>query len=554
LALAQTDRQDSIITFYTTDAPGRAGAPIVYANGKEVGEVTNGQFIRLIGRPGTYQFALVEDAEPAQQLSVSISGGQKIFLRVTRTAFFYGSAAEANASLKTVTPNSAVPKVNAGNTASLMIPSAAPETITPINSPADPRSDPGARSARIKQSLSSQGIPGVLRCAFDGTLSVHATIQPGSPVVGEIRCGDPVFLIDPRLGATHVITQHGKDGFILGHNLGQWSIQTGLSERATAAIPPSALPPTMTTGPSIQAVSERPIPDPILPPVPPVSLTANLISPSTSAPVLAPDLILLPESVPAAPADVILPYASGSATRPDPLPAPAPPLVPAPDLIVPDVPGPAPLPIASSILSDPPALAMLLSMPAPAPPPEAISAPVSTPDALSASALAPDTAAGEDYLIGPADVLAISVWGEPDLSTKATVRSDGKIALQLLDDVQASGLTTSRLREYLGDGFSKYLKNPVVSVILIESHSKLVYVLGSVAKPGSYPLNGPLTVIELLVRAGGFAEFAKTENVVIMRYDGGTPSRMLFNYKNFVSGKNVEQNILLQSRDLVIVP
>src|SRR5262249_36764506 len=200
LALAQTATQDSIITFYTTDAPGRAGASIVYANGKEIGEVTYGQFIRFIARPGTYQFALVEDAEPAQQLSVSISGGQKIFLRVTRTAFFYGSAAEANASLKTVTPNSAVPQVNVGNTtpASLMIPSGAPNTITPINSPADPRSAPGARAARIKESVSSQGTQGVLRCAFTGTLSVHATIQPGSPVVGEIRCGDPVFLIDPR--------------------------------------------------------------------------------------------------------------------------------------------------------------------------------------------------------------------------------------------------------------------------------------------------------------------------------------------------------------------
>src|SRR5262245_55790235 len=94
----------------------------------------------------------------------------------------------------------------------------------------------------------------------------------------------------------------------------------------------------------------------------------------------------------------------------------------------------------------------------------------------------------------------------------------------------------------------------VVSVIVTESHRKMVHVIGRVAKPGAYPLNRPLTVIELLVRAGGFAEFAKQESVIIVRYEGRTASHILFNYKTFVSGKEVEQNILLQNRDLIIVP
>jgi polysaccharide biosynthesis/export protein len=126
--------------------------------------------------------------------------------------------------------------------------------------------------------------------------------------------------------------------------------------------------------------------------------------------------------------------------------------------------------------------------------------------------------------------------------------------MRLLGEVRASGLTASQLREYLRDSLSKYVRVPVVSVIVTESHRKMVHVIGRVAKPGSYPLNRPLTVMELLVRAGGFAEFAEQESVIIVRYEGNTASRILFNYKTFVSGEKVEQNILLRNRDLIIVP
>src|SRR5262245_59455511 len=262
-ASVQADAQYSIITFYTTDTAGGDSAPIVYSNGQKIGEVLKGQFIRLSVRPGTYQFALTEDAPPTEQLSISIGGGQKIFLRVTRTAFFMGRATEANASLRTITP------------------SAAPAAVPHVTAPAAPRPDLLAQSAHVKQSISSQDIPGVLRCTFSGTLSLHATIQPGSPVVAGVRCGDPVFLINPSLASTHVRTQDGKEGFILGLNLGQWSIQTESPERATAGVVPSALPSPTTTRPSVQALSERPA-DLISRFPATVLSTANLTSQSTS--------------------------------------------------------------------------------------------------------------------------------------------------------------------------------------------------------------------------------------------------------------------------------
>jgi hypothetical protein len=208
---AQTEAQDSVIIFYTTETAGVGRAPIVYSQGQKIGEANKGQFIRFIVRPGIYQFALTEDAPPAQQLSVSIGSGQEIFLRVTRTSFFIGTAAEAKTSLG-VTADSVTPQVNAAKTssASLLTPPALATGIVHGNVPAVPRPDSHAQSVQVKQSISSQGTPGILSCAFRGTLSLHATIQPGSPVVAGVPCGDPVLLIDQGLGASHIRTQTGK--------------------------------------------------------------------------------------------------------------------------------------------------------------------------------------------------------------------------------------------------------------------------------------------------------------------------------------------------------
>lgn len=156
----------------------------------------------------------------------------------------------------------------------------------------------------------------------------------------------------------------------------------------------------------------------------------------------------------------------------------------------------------------------------------------------------------DDYVIGPEDVLEIAVFLEDQLSTKVTVRADGKIALPLLDDVQASGLTPVQLKERITQGLKKFLAEPRVSVLPLEIHSQVVYVEGAVAKPGVYPLGSPLKVSELLVRAGGLSEFAKADQIVIIREQG----TLKFNYKTFLQGKNFKQDIQLRSHDQVHVP
>ena len=161
---------------------------------------------------------------------------------------------------------------------------------------------------------------------------------------------------------------------------------------------------------------------------------------------------------------------------------------------------------------------------------------------------------GEDFIIGPEDVLEIKVWHEPDLTTRAVVRPDGKIGVTLLGDVQASGLTAVQLKDSVAAKLDKFYEQPEVSVVVVEIHSQTVHLIGAVGRPGAYALGGPLTVVELLSRAGGLVETAKADQISIIRQRGkGELERILFNYKEFLEGKNLHSNIQLKNGDMVVV-
>jgi polysaccharide export outer membrane protein len=98
------------------------------------------------------------------------------------------------------------------------------------------------------------------------------------------------------------------------------------------------------------------------------------------------------------------------------------------------------------------------------------------------------------------------------------------------------------------------LTDPNVFVSPVEIHSQYVYTVGAVGKPGVYPLGASLRVTELLVRAGGLSAFAKSDRIVIVRKQGTLTTRFLFNYKSYLQGENVKQDIQLQNHDMVIVP
>jgi len=159
------------------------------------------------------------------------------------------------------------------------------------------------------------------------------------------------------------------------------------------------------------------------------------------------------------------------------------------------------------------------------------------------------------YVIGDNDVLAISVWKEPDISRTVPVRSDGKISLPLIGELQASGRTPRQLEEEITKSLQNYISEPQVTVIVTESKSQRVNIMGMVAKPGAYVLTRPTTVLDAIATAGGFKDFAKKKSIYVLRQaQDGTQQRIPFNYNEVIKGKNPEQNIRLQADDTLVVP
>jgi polysaccharide export outer membrane protein len=154
------------------------------------------------------------------------------------------------------------------------------------------------------------------------------------------------------------------------------------------------------------------------------------------------------------------------------------------------------------------------------------------------------------YLIGPEDILFVRVWREPDFTLPAAVRPDGKITMPLIGDVQAGEQTPMQLTKTITELLGKYLNNPDVNVMVTEVRSKKYYIDGEVLKPGTYLLVTPTTVLEALSNCGGFRDFANTKKIRILRKG----NILHFNYKDVSKGKNLEQNIMVESGDHIIVP
>lgn len=159
------------------------------------------------------------------------------------------------------------------------------------------------------------------------------------------------------------------------------------------------------------------------------------------------------------------------------------------------------------------------------------------------------------YVIGANDVLLVNVWKEPDISHSVPVRSDGKISLPLVGELQASGQTPEQLEQEITKRLQSYISEPEVTVIVTDSKSQKVNILGFVARPGAYLLTSSTTVLDAIAMAGGFKDFAKQKSIYVLRQaPDGTQKRIPFNYKDVIKGKNPDENIRLQAGDTVVVP
>jgi polysaccharide export outer membrane protein len=158
------------------------------------------------------------------------------------------------------------------------------------------------------------------------------------------------------------------------------------------------------------------------------------------------------------------------------------------------------------------------------------------------------------FIIGPADMLEIVVMKEPDLSKTILVRPDGKILLPLVNEIHAAGKTPAQLQTDLTQAFSKFYEQVTVSVLVKEINSYKFSITGKVKNPGTYKMNADTTLLEAISLAGGFAEFAKTNDIRIFRKGSENSKPIRIKYSKIVSGKDPSQNIIIKPGDTIIVP
>jgi polysaccharide export outer membrane protein len=175
---------------------------------------------------------------------------------------------------------------------------------------------------------------------------------------------------------------------------------------------------------------------------------------------------------------------------------------------------------------------------------------------LSLGARADAVAAGTDagYLLQPGDLLTVSVWKEVDLSSDLIVRPDGGISMPLIGEIPAGERTVEQVRTAIVQRLKKYIPDPTVAVIVKQALGNQIYVIGKVNKPGEYPINRPVDVMQALSLAGGTTPFAAINDIRILRRDGVRQLTMKFRYTDIEHGRNLDQNIVLQSGDTVVVP
>ena len=163
-----------------------------------------------------------------------------------------------------------------------------------------------------------------------------------------------------------------------------------------------------------------------------------------------------------------------------------------------------------------------------------------------------------DYIIGPEDILEITVWKNADLSKQVQVRPDGRISLPLLGDISAVAKTPVHLTDEISAGLRMYMENPTVSIMIKEVNSYQIYVLGEVNKPGKYPLKSKTTLLQGITVAGGFTAMAARNKIVIFRFskDGGGEglTKLRASYDDIVVRDGSSQNIELKPGDQIVVP
>ncbi len=165
-----------------------------------------------------------------------------------------------------------------------------------------------------------------------------------------------------------------------------------------------------------------------------------------------------------------------------------------------------------------------------------------------------NVSAGNNYIIGPGDILDIALWRDDALVRQVMVLSDGNISFPLIGEVMAAGKSVPELKQEISMRLTEYVPEPVLSIEVKQPNSMLVYVIGRVNNQNRFPVNANVTVLQALSIAGGLTPFARSNKIKVIRQEKGKTTILPFKYDEVVQGQNIKQNITLKRGDVIVVP
>ena len=160
------------------------------------------------------------------------------------------------------------------------------------------------------------------------------------------------------------------------------------------------------------------------------------------------------------------------------------------------------------------------------------------------------------YLIGPGDSVQIQVWRNPELSASVPVRPDGKLTSPLIEDLPAMGRTPTQLARDVEKVLTKYIQDPVVTVIVngfVGMNSEQVRIVGSATRPSALPYRQNMTLLDAMIAVGGITEFASGNKTVLMRTSEGNKEYNV-RIKDLLQRGDVSANVDLLPGDILIIP
>jgi polysaccharide export outer membrane protein len=159
-----------------------------------------------------------------------------------------------------------------------------------------------------------------------------------------------------------------------------------------------------------------------------------------------------------------------------------------------------------------------------------------------------------EYLVKPGDQLLISVWKEEDLQQEVLIRPDGGFSFPLAGDMDAAGKSVNMIAAEVSSKLERFIPDLVVTVAVTDIGGNKIYVIGQVNNPGAFVMNPRVDVMQALSMAGGTTPFASLNDIKILRRKGNSQTALEFRYGDVERGRNLQQNVMLESGDVVVVP